>query len=161
MSWLGAVNVTGGGGKSYQLYVFDDGLVVVRPSIARALPGALIGEGLGAPLGGALSGAIGGGIDSVVDTGQLGKHGAKVHALGPTANAREAAKVLPRAILFPLEDIVTGRLSNSKLHIETKKRRMITGFTRSLGGRLATNDLETARRLFARALGPRWKTGSG
>jgi hypothetical protein len=153
MSWLGAVDVVGGGGRSYQLFVFDDGIVCVRPTFFRALPGALIGS---IP-GGALSGAVGGVTDSAVNPSQLSKLEAKVHGLGTTASAKKAADVLPRAILVPLDDIVTGTISGKWLRIKIQKRRLFTGFSHTLGGRLAKKDLDAAQKLLATALGPRWK----
>lgn len=155
MSWLGALDVVGGNGHSYQLFLFDDGLVCVKPSFTRALPGALIGEGLG----GALGGGLGGAVDGVISP-KLSKLEAKVYALGADASAEKAADVLPRAILLPLDDIVSGRISGKRLSIKTRKRRLFTGFTHTLGGRLAKDDLDPANRLFAQALGSRWQQSS-
>jgi len=173
MSWLGAFTVTARNSTfCYQLFVFDDGLVCVRGSIPRALPGAMTPALPGAVLGvlpilvtngntGTLVGNLAGGkvgsaIDAALNPDQLSKFAAKVNALGANASSKLVSKVLPRSILTPLDDVERGRIAGHEFTIITRRRRLFTGFTRCLGGRISNDDLVAADRLLACALGSRW-----
>jgi hypothetical protein len=64
----GPFSIFNSGGMEFRMFVAEDGIVIVRPSFIRHLPGAVISALLGgAAGGGAIGGAIGGGAGGGVD----------------------------------------------------------------------------------------------
>ena len=137
MAWLGVFNIVSPGGQgSYCLFIFDDGLVIVRGSVARALSVGIIGSN------------------------EPNELRSKLEAIGPDLGASQAANVLPRAILIPLDDIVAGEMSGSKFKITTRSRRLFTGYSHKLQGRLRKDDLVVGQQVLATALRERWNGGT-
>src|SRR5580704_2941308 len=133
MAWLGVLTLgPNSDGPPYNLFVFEDGLVVVKASVARALSAGLIRS-----------------------EGQ-NELGARLEALGPDVTAIRAVDILPRSVLIPLDDIEAGEVSGMRLKITTRSRRSLTAFRHTLHGRLRSSDLDTCEKMMSAALGGRW-----
>jgi hypothetical protein len=142
----GPFRIIGSNGMDFRMFVCDDGIVIVRPSIIRHLPGGLISQFLG----GAVGGGIGGGIDGAMGLSEYRKADQRAEAADFTS-AKELAALLPRSSQYPADQITAASVKKNKVTFTLQKGRLSTLGLHKLMWRIGRDDtsiLTALRELF-------------
>jgi hypothetical protein len=113
---------------TFQIFVYADGIVIVRPSVIKHLPGQLV-AGL---LGGAVGGGVGGGLEGAMTAKEF-ERGNAVARVDDFQSATALARVLSRSKLYLSQDIAGVAIKKNKFQITFNHRQPAL-----LGGRKMT-----------------------